>query len=172
MPSWGLQGVVRIAPARIGCIARSFYSARCKDILSFTSLIGYLHRQMTFVTDLKPKCSRLVTTRWLSLGKASAWLVRNVIAVHAHTNERQPACAPFSAWWATLYRVMDDVTPVFVALQGFTTLVPDQESKLEALRNSLRETIGATRVTLSDMSKYLLQVKPYSLPSVVWETTL
>jgi hypothetical protein len=135
---------------------------------SLTSLIGYLRRQMTFVAYMKAKCPRVVTTRWLSLGKASAWLVRNVIEVHAHINEREPACASSSAWWVTLYavnRVMEDVTPVFVALQGLTTLVSEQESRLEALRNSLRETIGATRIIFSD-NPYndQLQVRPNGLP--------
>jgi hypothetical protein len=110
----------------------------------------------------------VVTTRWLSLGKASAWLVRNVIEVHAHINERQPACAPSPVWWVTLHavnRALEDVTPVFVALLGLTTLVSEQENRLEALRNSLRETIGATRVLLSDISyNDQLQVGPNGLP--------
>jgi hypothetical protein len=108
---------------------------------------------MTFVADMKATCPRVVTTRWLSLEKASAWLVQNVIEVHAHINAREPACASSSVWRVTLYavnRVMEDVTPVFVALQGLMTLVSEQESRLEALRNSLRETIGATRTFFSE----------------------
>jgi hypothetical protein len=120
------------------------------------------------VADMKARCPRVVTTRWLSRGKASAWLVRNVIEVHAHINEHQAACSPSPAWWVTLHavnRVMEDVTPVFVALQGLTTLVSEQESRLEALLNSLRETIGATRVLLFDISyNDQLQVRPNGLP--------
>jgi hypothetical protein len=95
------------------------------------------------------------TTRCLSLEKASAWLVRNVLEVHAHINECQLACAPSSARWVALYtvnRVMEDVTSVFVELQGLTMLVSEHERRFETLRNSLTEKIGATRVFLSDMS--------------------
>jgi hypothetical protein len=61
--------------------------------------------------------------------------------------------------------VVEDVTPVFLALQGLSPLVSEQESRLEALRNSLRETIGAARVLLSDMSyDDQLHVKPNGLP--------
>jgi hypothetical protein len=60
---------------------------------------------------------------------------------------------------------MEDVTLVFVALQRLTMLVSEPESRLEALRNSLRETIGATRVLLSDLSyNDQLQVRPNGLP--------
>jgi hypothetical protein len=33
MPSWALQGVVKIASAQFGCRARSFYSARRRVLL-------------------------------------------------------------------------------------------------------------------------------------------
>jgi hypothetical protein len=42
---------------------------------SLTSVIGYLRRQLTFVADMKARCPQVVTTRWLSLGKASARLL-------------------------------------------------------------------------------------------------
>jgi hypothetical protein len=60
---------------------------------------------------------------------------------------------------------MEDVTTVFVALHILTTLASEQESRLEALRNALRETIEATRVPFSDMSyNDQLQVSPNGLP--------
>jgi hypothetical protein len=60
---------------------------------------------------------------------------------------------------------MEDVTPVFVALQGLMTIASEEEGELEAFRKSLRETTGATHVLLTD--KYhadQLQVRLNSLP--------
>jgi hypothetical protein len=86
---------------------------------------------MIFVANSKAKCPRVLTTRYLSLGKVSARVVRNVIEVHAHISERQPACAPSPPLWARLdavNTVMEDVAPVFLDLNGITTLVSDQKA--------------------------------------------
>jgi hypothetical protein len=71
----GLKGVVRIALARFGCTARSSTLLEEDFFSSLTSIIGYLRRQITFVADMNAEFPRVVTTRWTSSGKASAWLV-------------------------------------------------------------------------------------------------
>jgi hypothetical protein len=120
-------------------IEEEFYS-------SFTPVIGYLLLQMIFVANCKANFPLVLTTRYLSLGNVSARVVRNVIEEHAHISERQPACAPSPQLWATLdavNTVMEDVAPVFVDLNGITTLVSDQKG--DSRRFEIRSGIQLER---------------------------
>ena len=66
---------------------------------SLTSLIGHLRGQKNLIVMMKSKCPKVATTRWLSLGKVSCWLMQNLLQIRQHLTEKMPTCTPSTCFW-------------------------------------------------------------------------
>jgi hypothetical protein len=114
-----------------------------------TGLIGWLRRQQNFIAKVGSKCTKVATTRWLSLGRVLNWLLRNLIVVEDHLETVGAACAPLSGWWiimAALSSFMEPVDICFKAVQGADTSLPQQAAILSRLVKELRDMAGVNSI--------------------------
>jgi hypothetical protein len=103
------------------------------------NVTGHLRRQQNLIREMGTKCPKFVDTRWLSMERLLAWLVKHRLRVVSHLESKQRN--PSKAWWVMVYLVKDFteiVNVTFRALQGKTTLVQEQGNMLERLANQLR----------------------------------
>ena len=114
-----------------------------------TGLIGYLRRQQNLIQRMKTKCPKVADTRWLSLGKVCKWFCKHKSDIKEYLDEKNPVCKPPSQWWlyvAACETVIKEVNVAFVAGQGLTTLVGEQQKSLDKLKRNLLEVLGGRRV--------------------------
>ena len=96
---------------------------------TLTSLIGYLRRQQNLVNEMRTKCPKVASTRWLSLGKVLPWFARHRVRILQYIEEKNPPCKPSVSWWISLLalrRVTDEVSILFKSLQFGSLLVTQQ----------------------------------------------
>ena len=106
-------------------------SAYCDETWygTLTALIGYLRRQQNLVNEMRTKCPKVATTRWLSLGKVLPWFARHRARIIEYLQEKNPPCMPSVAWWISLLsarRVTDEVNILFKSLQYGSLLLTQQ----------------------------------------------
>ena len=80
-------------------------------------------------------------TRWLSMERLLAWLVKHREEVQAYMDSKNPACKPEKSWWIMVYLLLDFteiVNVAFRSIQGMKTLVSTQEQMLKGLADQLR----------------------------------
>lgn len=105
-----------------------------------TALIGYLRRQQNLIADMRSTCPKVASTRWLSLGKVSSWLVKNRLEIGAYLTAKNAPVAPSPDWWIRLSvadEFMSRVDICFKAMQGMRTIVQQQRAYLQKLVHSL-----------------------------------
>jgi hypothetical protein len=77
----------------------------------------------------------------MSLGRVCRWLVKHRARLFEHFGEKNPPCEPPLSWWVVLLAVEAYMAPVdicFQSLQGFTTIISEQDDLLHSLVSSLR----------------------------------
>lgn len=122
-----------------------------------TSFISFLRRQNRFSTEVGGQCPRVATTRWLSLGRVSRWILRHreaIIGFFAN-EERAEAHIPPAVWWLRLYFVealMEPTDICFKAVQGRDTLVEEQKKRFDDLLAELKATFGINATPESGVS--------------------
>lgn len=112
---------------------------------TLTALIGYLRRQQNLISDMKSKCPKVASTRWLSMFKVADWLCRHGFEVRTYVEDRGMEGKPNLVWWIFLHALREvarEANAVFVSLQGLTTLVQQQEGRFEGLAARLMEMSG------------------------------
>ena len=104
-----------------------------------TSLIFHLRRQQNLIQDMQSTCPKVATTRWVSMQSSSRWITTNIIHVNEHLDNNKPHCNPPNRWWKFLFAVhafVDEARRLFVGLQGLTTLLSLQRSRLAGIVNT------------------------------------
>ena len=119
---------------------RVYKDALDEDFLTIlTKLIGYLRRQQNLVTAMQSTCPKVADTRWLSMAAVTHWLTTNIIVIQWHLDDKNPPWKPSATWWIFLF-VVNTFSKLskktFVSLQGLTTLLCEQKTKLEQLVSS------------------------------------
>ena len=137
---------------------KSLYNEQFVSVL--TGLVSWLRRQYNFISDVKSTCPKFVDTRWASMKKLTSWLELHVIQVLQYLDQKKPSCTPPKAWWVqvlALDRVALEISRTVQALQGLTTLISQQASRIQELveRLSMLCTVDGpvdpvTLVTLED----------------------
>jgi hypothetical protein len=116
---------------------RVFVNALDEEFLGqLTSLIGYLRRQQSLISEMRTTCPKVAGTRWLSMGAVAKWFKTHRVAVQEYLDLKKPACAPSSSWWIFLYAIgaiAEQADIVFKSLQGLTTLISQQRAQLQQL---------------------------------------
>ena len=108
---------------------------------STRAVTGHLRRQQNLIRTMQSKCPKFMDTRWLSMERLMAWLVKHREEVQAHMDTKTPACKPDKFWWIMVYLLLDFteiVNMTFRAIQGMKTLVSSQEQMLRRLADQLR----------------------------------
>jgi hypothetical protein len=109
---------------------------------TLTALIGYLRRQQNLVHEMRTKCPKVASTRWLSLGKVLPWFARHRVRILQYLEEKSPSCTPSVSWWISLpalRRVLDEVNILFKSLQFSSLLLTQQQASFCNFIVSLRE---------------------------------
>ena len=86
---------------QLDIVFQKVVSKLCDDefYTMFTSLIGYLHRQLNFIGEVGGKCPTVATTRLLSFGRVLKWLVQHRSEVMNYLNLKNPSYRPSVSWW-------------------------------------------------------------------------
>ena len=116
---------------------RVFKPALQDDFYSkLTALIGHLRRQQNLIAEMRSSCPKVADTRWISMSASTTWLRKHQVHVMHHLEEKKPSCTPSKSWWIFLFAINAfalESKAVFVSLQGLTTLVTEQQSRLDGL---------------------------------------
>jgi len=84
----------------------------------------YLRRPQNLVRTMKSKCPKFMDTRWLSMERLLAWLVKHREEAQAYMDSKSPACKPEKSWWIMVYLLLDFteiVNVAFRSIQGMKT---------------------------------------------------
>lgn len=117
-------------------------------------LIGYLRRQINLRAEMGTTCPALSTTRWMSLGNCTSWILKHRERIEQYLEEKAPSVAPDTSWWVIVACVSNFMAPVdvcFKSMQGRDTLVAEQNVLIRKLADSLKEMLKITAVTGMDM---------------------
>jgi hypothetical protein len=112
---------------------------------NLVNLIGYLRRQQNLIADMNTTCPKVALTRWMSMIKVMSWFKKHRITVLAYLDEKLPPCRPSAAWWVLMMAVhsfAQEVSLVFMRLQGMTTLVSQQVAELSNLSHTFCRLVG------------------------------
>lgn len=98
-----------------------------EDLYStLTGLIEHLRCQQNLVAQMRSTCPKVGDPRWVSMDTAASWMKKHIIVLTAHFDAKKPRCTLDKLWWLFLLVTQAFVQksmPVFVSLQGLTTLV-------------------------------------------------
>ena len=123
-----------------------------KFYTTLTSLIGYLCRQFTFISEVGIKCPTVATIRWLSLGRVLKWLVWHCAKVMNYIDKKNPSCRPSMSWLIAamlMHGVTAKVDMLFNSLQAKQLLIRQQIALFDDFVSRLRELVGVIG-TLTD----------------------
>ena len=70
-----------------------------------------------------------------------------------YLDEKNPSCKPEIHWWvyvAACETIIKEVNVAFVACQGLTTLVGEQQKSLDKLKRNLLEIVNGNRVIFEE----------------------
>lgn len=112
---------------------------------TLTALIGYLRRQQNLVNEMRSKCPKVATTRWLSLGKVLPWFSKHRVRITSYLEEKNPPCKPSIVWWLSLLaarRVTDELNHLFKSLQDSAILAHQQTALFVQFIQTLRERVS------------------------------
>ena len=107
-----------------------------------TGLIGFLRWQQTFEESIGSKCTKVATTRWLSISNVTAWLRKHRVAFRQLLDEKNPQCKPPNVFWVMLFVVdyiAQEASITFKALQAMNIILSQQQSSIRQLRAFLME---------------------------------
>ena len=86
---------------------------------TLTSLIVYLLRYFTFISEVGSKCPTVGTPSWLSLVRVLKWLVRYRSKSMKYIDTNNPSCRPSVSWCIPsllMYGVTAEVEVLFTSL--------------------------------------------------------
>ena len=90
-----------------------------------TGLIVFLRWQEKIEESIGSKCSKVATTRWLSIRNVTAWLRKHRVAVCQLLDEKNPRYKTPNVFWVILF-VVDDIAQeasiTFKALQAMNLI--------------------------------------------------
>ena len=111
---------------------------------TLTALIGYLRRQQNLVNEMRSKCPKVTTTRWLSLGNVLPWLAKHRTRIIAYLDDKNPPCKPSVVWWLAMLasrRITDDLNILFKSLQSSAILAHQQTALFASFIETLRDRV-------------------------------
>lgn len=94
---------------------------------------------------MKTTCPNVVITRWFSRINGMTWFKKHIIVVKVYLNEKLPPCRPSAILWMlrmTLHSFAQEVSLVFMRLQGMTTLMFQQMVELSNLLQMFCRLVG------------------------------
>jgi hypothetical protein len=146
---------------------RVFESAIDEDVLSMlTKRIGYLRRQLNFISDIGSECPKFCSVRWLSMGKVLTWLLLHRLEVLQYPQTKEASWAPSDSWWVLvggMHALVYEANAVFVELQGLKTLVSEQRKRVQALvtkyctMSQMEGPLGDNRLREKDPSTHSIE---------------
>lgn len=117
------------------------------------AIIAYFCRQLSLRNEMDTTCPIVSTTRCLSLGSSTRWLVRYRERVSHYMDERAASAKPSAEWWVFIVAVksfMAAVDECFKAIQGRDATITEQNQHLATLCGEVR-TMGGIMGPLSGM---------------------
>jgi hypothetical protein len=112
---------------------------------TLTALIGHLRRQVNLISDMKSTCPKVSDVRWISMDSVWTWLVNNRARVLRHLDTKKPSCTPNIIWWIFLHAMQSlcrESKATFVSLQGLSTIISEQHSRLNQLIDTYCRMVG------------------------------
>lgn len=112
---------------------------------TLTTLIGHLRRQANLISEMRSTCPKVSDVRWISMFSSTQWLVENRRRIQQHLDQKKPAWAPSKVWWIFLHGLnafAAEAKAVFISLQGLTTTISQQRSRLTGLANIFCQMSG------------------------------
>lgn len=108
--------------------------------------------RVRFKSKFSSLCPRFVSTRWLSMERVTKWLVENKseIVQHYKSSDKVRHRLPPPVWWvwlAAINRISRVLKRSVERLQGYTTLLQEQENEIRALEHSLDNLIAVKTCT-------------------------
>lgn len=94
------------------------------------------------------------TTRWLSLGNSTSWIMRHRERIQEYITKKQPTVQPFTPWLILLActkMLMEWIDVCFQSLQGQKVLATEQNIHLEYFSKCKKKFFNITRVTGVDL---------------------
>jgi hypothetical protein len=110
-----------------------------------TGIISHLGRQQTLIDEMEAACPLVALTRWSSMHKVSYFLSDRRLEIVVHYNSLSSnapgrATQPPLRWWIlnqVVSLVSGTINEVVRGVQGKRTLLSEQQSKFDELRQSL-----------------------------------
>jgi hypothetical protein len=141
-----LPGCYRVwcAAHQMDLVVQKVFLKLCDDsfVSTVMAMTGHLRRQQNLINEMKSKCPRFIDTRWLSMQRLLKWLVLKRPCLQMYFEEKKPACAPQKSFWIIVYvlkNFLDTVNKCLVAIQGLSTILSEQTTRLKKLVGVLIE---------------------------------
>ena len=131
-------------------LKRAYKNVWDKEVINIMKkFIAHLRQQYTLITTMKATCPQL-TTRWLVMGKVSAWFLAKYIPLMeyldtANLSQKPVEETPPSWWWiviAGISALTDIINPVITQLQAPNLLVRTQATILVQLSVDICGLVG------------------------------